>query len=391
MDGPSKSGRWLTGRLASLSMSSSESTFDVQNLALPHVARLHAYTPGLQPVEPGWIKLNTNENPYPPSPRVAEALRREIGEHGASLRLYPNPKCAPLREAVGRLHALKPDHVFIGNGADDVLNLLVRCFCAPEAAAGFALPSYSLYPVLVGIQDGRAMAIDFDRSMQLPSDQIADSAAGVFFLTSPNAPTGVGFRTADIEALLRRYHGLLVVDETYSVFARENAAGLVTRHPNLCIVRTFSKSHCLAGMRVGYALARPEVIGLLDRVKDSYNVSRLSQTAALAAVADADYYAGLVRKICATRDQAFQRWTNALGWFTYPSETNFLFTEPKNRAGSTGPEIARSLYDFLSGRKILVRYFGSHALTSSFLRISVGTDEEMHVLQENIEAWITTA
>ena len=372
-------------------MSSSESKFDVQNLARPHVARLHAYTPGLQPAEPGWIKLNTNENPYPPSPRVAEALRREIGEQGASLRLYPNPKSAPLREAVGRLHRLKPDHVFIGNGADDVLNLLVRCFCAPEAAAGFTLPSYSLYPVLVGIQDGRALALDFDRSMALPAERIADSTASVFFLTSPNAPTGVGFRTADIEAVARQFHGLLVVDETYAVFARENAVDLVARHPNVCVVRTFSKSHCLAGMRVGYALARPEVIGLLDRVKDSYNVSRLTQTAALAALGDPEYYAGLVRIICATRDRVLETWTSGLGWFTYPSQSNFLFTEPRDRAGRTGPEVARSLYDFLCGRKILVRYFGSHALTSSFLRISVGTDEEMHVLQENIEAWLRPA
>jgi histidinol-phosphate aminotransferase len=372
-------------------MSSSESKFDVEQIALPHVVRLHAYTPGLQPGEPGWIKLNTNENPYPPSPRVAAALHQEIGDDGASLRLYPNPKSASLREAVGRSNQLEADHVFIGNGADDVLNLLVRCFCTPAAAAGFTLPSYSLYPVLVGIQDGRALAVEFDRSMQLPLETIAGSMASVFFLTSPNAPTGVGFRTADIEALLRRYRGLLVVDETYAVFAGENAAGLVARHPNLCVVRTFSKSHCLAGMRVGYAMAQPEVIGLLDRVKDSYNVSRLSQIAALAALGDPDYYAGLVRKIRATRDRARQAWTERFGWFTYPSQTNFLFTEPRDRAGRTGPEVARGLYDFLCARKILVRHFGSHALTSPFLRISVGTDEEMSVLQENLEAWLKSA
>jgi histidinol-phosphate aminotransferase len=372
-------------------MSTTDPKFDVQNLALPHVVRLHAYTPGLQPAEPGWIKLNTNENPYPPSPMVAEALRREIGQEGASLRLYPNPKSALLREALGRLHGLGADHVFVGNGADDVLNLLVRCFCEPASAAGFTLPSYSLYPVLVGIQDGRALAVDFDRSMQLPVEAIAGSAAGVFFLTAPNAPTGVGFRTADIEALLGRYRGLFVVDETYAVFAAENSADLVARHANLCVVRTFSKSHCLAGMRVGYALAQPAVIGLLDRVKDSYNVSRLSQTAALAALGDPGYYEGLVRKIRATRDRARETWTGRFGWFTYPSQTNFLFTEPRDRAGRTGPEVARGLYDFLCARKILVRHFGSHALTSSFLRISVGADEEMIVLQENLEAWQKTA
>jgi histidinol-phosphate aminotransferase len=355
------------------------------------VAALQAYTPGLQPGEAGWIKLNTNESPYPPSPRVVEALRREIGADGASLRLYPNPASTALREAVARQHGLQADHVFIGNGADDILNLLTRCFCAPESPAGFMLPSYSLYPVLAGIQDGRVLALDFDRSMRLPVEAIAASVAKVFFLTSPNAPTGVGFHTADLEAILRRFRGLLVVDETYAVFAEENAAPLVPQHANLCLVRTFSKSHCLAGMRVGYALAHPEVVQLLDRVKDSYNVSRLAQAAAVAALSDADYYAALIRRTKATRDRVYRQWTARLEWFTYPSQANFLFTEPRDHASRTGPEVARSLYDFLFARKILVRHFGSHALTSSFLRISVGTDEDMLVLQENLEAWLKHA
>ena len=363
----------------------------IRKLALPHVARLEAYTPGLQPGEPGWIKLNTNENAYPPSPRVAEAVRCALGGDGAALRLYPDPRSQALRTAVARLHRLPADHVFIGNGADDVLNLLARCFCAPKSAAGFTLPSYSLYPVLVGMQDGRAVALDFDRSMRLPADAIARSAASVFFLTSPNAPTGVGFRTADLERVLRRFRGLLVVDETYAVFAREHAAALVARRPNLCVVRTLSKSHCLAGIRLGYALAHPAVIGLLDRVKDSYNVSRLTQAAGLAALGDPGYYRPLVRRIKATRDRAYRAWTSRLGWFTYPSQSNFLFTEPRTRAGATGAAVARGLYDYLKDRKILVRYFGSHALTSSFLRISVGTDDEMRILQENFEAWLRHA
>ena len=161
------------------------------DLALPHVAKLHAYTPGLQPVEPGWVKLNTNECPYPPSPRVAEAVRREVGEDGASLRLYPNPASAPLRAAVAGVHGLAPENVCIGNGSDDILNLLVRAFCGSAAAAGYTLPSYSLYPVLVGMQDGASEIVPFDRSMRLPMERIAASRSRIFFLTSPNAPTGV--------------------------------------------------------------------------------------------------------------------------------------------------------------------------------------------------------
>ena len=236
---------------------------ELRALALPHVAKLAAYTPGLQPSEPGWVKLNTNECPYPPSPRVAEAIKREVGADGATLRLYPDPKSHGLRAAVAKLHGLKEENVCVGNGSDDLLNLLVRCFCAADAAAGFTLPSYSLYPVLVGIQGGRSNVLMFDRSMRLPVERLAASTASVFFLTSPNAPTGVGFGNVELEKVLNGFRGLLVVDEAYAPFAQENAVPLLGRHPNLVVVRTLSKAYGLAGIRVGYALAHPEVIGLL--------------------------------------------------------------------------------------------------------------------------------
>lgn len=356
------------------------------SLALPHVARLHAYTPGLQPTEAGWTKLNTNECPYAPSPRVAEALHRDIGEDGAVLRLYPNPKSGPLREVVARHHNLTADHVIIGNGSDDILNLLVRVFCGDGAATGFTFPSYSLYPVLVEIQNGRSTVVEFDRTMRLPVERIASAKAQIIFLTSPNAPTGVGFATADIEQILSTFKGILVVDEAYALFAAENAVTLLARHRNVVIVRTLSKAYALAGIRVGYALAHPEVVDLLDRVRDSYNVNRLSQTAAAAALEDSEYYGKVVAKIKATRDAAVKRFVTA-GWFTYPSQANFIFTEPKNAQGESGAAVAKSAYDFLFQRKVLVRYFASHALTASFLRISVGTDDDMVVLHETLDAW----
>ena len=359
-------------------------------LALPHVAALHAYTPGLQPTEPGWVKLNTNECPYPPSPRVAEALRQEIGADGASLRLYPNPKSSPLRAAVASHHGLREENVCIGNGSDDILNLLVRIFCAQEAAAGFTFPSYSLYPVLVGIQDGRSAVIEFDRSMRLPVEQIVASKASVFFLTSPNAPTGVAFANAEIERILATFRGVLVVDEAYVPFARENAVSLLARFPNLVVVRTFSKAYALAGIRVGYALAQPELIGLLDRVRDSYNVNRLSQAAALAALGDPAYYDAMLARVKATRDANLVRFAEKRGWFTYPSQANFIFTEPKNARGESGPAVAKAAYDFLCSRKVLVRHFPSHALTASFLRITVGTDGEMLALNDTLDAWLKT-
>jgi histidinol-phosphate aminotransferase len=362
---------------------------DLSFLALPHVAKLHAYTPGLQPTEPGWVKLNTNECPYAPSPRVVEALRREIADGGASLRLYPNPKSSPVRAAVAKLHGsgLTEANVCIGNGSDDILNLLIRAFCALEAAAGFTLPSYSLYPVLVEIQHGAIQTIEFDRTMRLPVERIARSTARAFFLTSPNAPTGVGFSNTEIESVLASFRGLLVVDEAYAPFAKENTVPLLARYPNLVVVRTLSKAYALAGIRVGYALAHPEIVGVLDRVRDSYNVSRLSQTAAIAALSDQSYYDGVIAKVRATRDRAVKAFRDR-GWFTYESQANFIFTEPKNALGESGPTVAKAAYDFLYAHKVLVRHFPSSALTAPFLRISVGTDDEMLVLHQTLDAWL---
>lgn len=362
----------------------------LSSLALPHIPRLHAYTPGLQPSETGWVKLNTNECPYPPSPRVAEAIRREVGDDGASLRLYPNPTSQTLRAAVARLHGLGEENVCIGNGSDDILNLIVRVFCSSAAPLGQTSPSYSLYPVLVEIQDGRLETVPFDRSMRLPVERIVASQAPAFLLTSPNAPTGVGFSNADLERILAGYRGVLVVDEAYAPFAAQDAIPLLARHPRLLVVRTLSKAYALAGLRVGYALGHPELIDLLDRVRDSYNVNRLSQVAAVAALDDVPYYDGVIARVKATRD-AFVAGLGRRGWFTYPSETNFIFTEPRSARGETGPAVAKALYDFLCANRVLVRYFPSHALTASFLRISVGTDAEMDVLNRTLDAWPNAA
>src|SRR3954469_11070934 len=312
---------------------------DPSSLALPHIANLHAYTPGLQPTEPGWVKLNTNESPYPPSPQVAEAIRRELGEDGASLRLYPNPRSTPLRGVVAAHHGLREENVCVGNGSDDILTMLVRAFCAADSPLGFTMASYSLYPVLVEIQHGRADAIELDRSMRLPVDRIRASSARAFVLTSPNAPTGVGFDKAELERALDGYRGLFVVDEAYAAFARASAVPLLARHRNLVVVRTLSKSYALAGIRVGYALADAAVIDVLDRVRDSYNVSRLSQVAAMAAIEDDAYFHSLVARVVATRD-AFTADLARRGWFTYDSQSNFVFTEPVNARGETGPAAA---------------------------------------------------
>jgi histidinol-phosphate aminotransferase len=291
---------------------------------------------------------------------------------------------------VATLHGLVPANVCIGNGSDDILTMLVRAFCSDAAALGFTVPSYSLYPVLVEIQDGRAEVIELDRLMRLPIERIRASSSRAFVLTSPNAPTGVGFANAELELALDGYRGLLVVDEAYAAFARESAVPLLARHRNVVVVRTLSKAYALAGIRVGYALADAAVIDVLDRVRDSYNVSRLSQVAARAAIEDHAYFVSLVARVTATRDAFLVDLTDRRQWFTYPSQANFVFTEPVTARGETGPAVARAAYDYLHARKVLVRYFPNHPLTAAFLRISVGTDDEMAILRDALDAWHAT-
>lgn len=361
---------------------------DIVQLAAPHVRSLHAYTPGLQPKESGWVKLNTNENPYPPSPRVAEAIQREVG---ASLRLYPDPLSSAVRRAFAQLHGLAENQVIVGNGSDDVLNLLVRAFAGGQGrGVAYAMPSYSLYPVLVAIENGATVEVPFSREMTLPVDALARSEASLLLLTSPNAPTGVGFRNAELEKLAQAFRGILVIDEAYADFAEENALALLAKYPRVVVTRTLSKSHGLAGLRVGFAAGHPEVIDLLDRVRDSYNVNRLSQAGAIAALGDTAYLADVVARIKRTRAAA-EAGFRSRGWFTYPSQANFIFTEPRSPDGRTGAEVAKACYDHLLTQKVLVRYFGSHALTRTFLRITVGTDSEMETLARAIDSWLNTA
>ncbi len=351
---------------------------------------MHAYTPGEQPQGPGWVKLNTNENPYPPSPRVRRAFKKEIGADGARLRLYPNPTSLALRTALGKMHGVPADWVLAGNGSDDVLNLLMRVFAGPRRAAGMTAPSYSLYPVLAALQGAKLIEVPFGKDFALDAGRIAKCGANIFFLTSPNAPSGVGFATRDIAKLAKKFPGILVVDEAYAPFAKENAAGLVKKFPRVVVTRSFSKAYSLAGLRAGYALAQPEIIALLDRARDSYNLDRLAQTAAVAAIEDVKYYDRAMARVVKTRER-FLKKVRGLGWFAHPSQTNFVLVEPANARGETGPAVAAALFEYLKKRKILVRYFGKHPLTSAALRVSIGTDSEMAALAAALDSWLKPA
>lgn len=358
----------------------------IRERVLAHVRAVHPYVPGDQPSGGGWVKLNTNELPYPCSPRVGPAIAAEV----ARLPKYPDPASRPLRAAIARHHGVGTDQVIVGNGSDDILNLLVRVFSPEGEGTWMTFPGYSLYPTLVAIRGSRIDHVPFAEDMRLPVEALVAADPALLFLTTPNAPTGVGFPNEEIRALLEGTRGIVVADEAYADFANENAIALLAEYPRLVITRTFSKSFGLAGLRVGYALAHPEVIGYLDRVRDSYNVNRLSQAGALAALEDTAYYADVVARVKSTRDR-FAQSLGERGWFSYPSATNFVFTRPATSSGATGADVARSLFEHLRNDHILVRYFPSHPFTEAFLRISIGTDEDMAVVENSIQRWTSPA
>jgi histidinol-phosphate aminotransferase len=342
------------------------------------VAAQPAYAPGEQPGGEGWIKLNTNENPFPPSPRVVEAIRRELGGDGAVLRLYPSPASAALREAVARFHGVDVACAFAGNGSDDVLNLLVRAFSGGGLSAGMLEPSYSLYPVLAGLNAAAMIRVPVSLEGDFDVDAVCRCGANIFFLTNPNAPLGVAFAPEKIAAVLARFDGLLVVDEAYAPFARADATGLLGEFPNLVITRTFSKAYALAGMRAGYALAHRDVVAVLDKVRDSYNVDRLAQVAAVAALGDRAYYDGVIARIREVRDATADA-LRSRGWRVLPSEANFLMAAP--------PAGADVVFRFLKERRVLVRHFPQNPLTAPFLRISIGSGDEMLKFLNIIDQW----
>lgn len=360
-------------------------TFDADASALDHIQKLDAYVPGKQPIGEGWVKLNTNENPYSPSPKVAEAVANEV----ARLRLYPEPTCLKLRTSIGERFGLAAENVIIGNGSDNILDLITRCY-VHDGTVGQTVPSYSLYPVVAGISGHGIIDVPFTRSMELDVDAIVAANASVFFLTSPNAPTGVGFPLSKIEAILRRMDGILVVDEAYVDFGGESAVGLLKEYENLIVVRTFSKSYSLAGMRIGFGLASKGVIGMLNRVRDAYNVDRIAQVAAQAAFEDVEYFESKRQQVMVTRER-LRTQLDALGWFTYPSVTNFLYTEPQNALGQSGEEVALSLFEHLNNSRVLVRYFPEHPLTCSFIRVSIGTESEMEIFLTAVKSWLEVA
>jgi len=355
----------------------------LQSLIRPLLRKLQPYVPGEQLRTKGLIKLNTNENPYPPSPKVLAATRAAVD---GRLRLYPNPTAQALRERLARLHRCRPENIIVGNGSDELLALAVRAFVEPRAGQGrrgskslvqFFHPSYSLYPVLANIHGAASNAVPLAVDFNLPSLARLKSAghwdfrAALTFVTTPNAPSGHGYGKAQLEELCRAQRGVVVLDEAYVDFAREHALPLALQHSRVLVARTFSKAYSLCFQRVGYFVGHAELIAALDKIRDSYNVNGLGQVAALATLADLPYYRANFGEIVATREQ-LSRKLEALGFRVFPSQTNFILVRPPKFP-------AKSWLQKLRSRKVLVRWF-SDPTVRDYLRITIGTPQQTAAL-----------
>ncbi|HEX2973741.1 MAG TPA: histidinol-phosphate transaminase [Tepidisphaeraceae bacterium] len=340
-----------------------------------NIRQMAGYTPGEQPaVGERVIKLNTNENPFPPSPKVMQALQQIEPE---MLRRYPHPTADLFRSAIAKVLDVSREMILAGNGSDDILSIAMRTFLGPDDLLVYPDPTYSLYPVLAEMGLTRHVGVPWAKDFDLPIDGLIASGAKGIFLANPNAPTGTMVSPARIKELLKRYSGLVLVDEAYVDFAGENCVSLVREHENLVISRTLSKAYSLAGLRFGYAIAQPQVIEEMMKVKDSYNCDAISICAATAAVLDQEYARKTWEHVRVERERVTKELT-AMGWSVLPSRTNFVLATAPDGDG-------RSAYLKLKAQGILVRYFDKPGLQDK-IRISIGTSQENNALLAGIKA-----
>lgn len=330
------------------------------------IRAMAGYVPGEQPRDGEIVKLNTNENPYPPSPLVFEAVRAALT--GDRLRKYPDPGGKSFRLAAGKSLGIDPESIVIGNGSDDVLTILTRTFVSQGGRIAAPTPSYILYRSLAEIQGARFSAIPFDADWQLPAVwPISDAHLG--FLPNPNSPSGTVVSHGLIRSIADSLSGPLILDEAYGDFAAENGLSLAGRR--IVVTRSLSKSYALAGIRFGFAVADPAVVYEMNKVRDSYNCDALSLAAATAAMEDQDWLRTNRAKIVATRERMATELTN-LGFVVTPSQANFVWCRRTDRPH-------KPIYEALKDRNILVRYM-DYPIYGSGLRISVGTEPEVDLL-----------
>lgn len=372
-------------------MRTGEKTRSLERLIRPSIQGLHAYVPGEQPRIAGLIKLNTNENPYPPSPKVLRAIKASVDER---LRLYPNPTAQGLRGRLGQLHGCSAARIIVGNGSDELLALATRAFVEPAAigktrsrsaaqTVQFFTPSYSLYSVLAAIHGAVVHAVPLDADFDLPSGRqwagqnSWDPDAALSYVTTPNAPSGRAYTRTQLDRLCREHRGILILDEAYVDFGREHSLSLALKYPHVLVARTFSKAYSLCALRIGYLVGHPTLIEALDKVRDSYNVNALGQVAAETTLEDLAYYQRRFRQIIDTREKLSLA-LSARGFVVFPSQTNFLLVRPPRFS-------AERWLSQLRERRILVRWFEAPKVRD-YLRITIGTDRDMNSFVKAVDA-----
>jgi histidinol-phosphate aminotransferase len=332
----------------------------------PSIAAMAGYVPGEQPREGGFIKLNTNENPYPPSPRVKAAIVEAVTDR---LRLYPDPMSTSFCRAAARLHGIEAEMILAGNGSDDVLTIVTRAFVGPGDPAAFATPSYLLYSTMIQLQDGRAVRLPYSPEWALDFNDLAVPGLKLVYIANPDSPSGTAMPREQIAKLLETADCPVLVDEAYADFAepRYHSIPLLRDHPNLIVSRSFSKGYSLAGIRLGYLAASAEMVEHLVKVKDSYNCDLLSQVAGVAALEDQAHHAETLSKVLATRARLIAA-LRGFGYDVPESQSNFVW--------ATGGVPARPTFHRLKELRILVRLMSYDGYPEG-LRISVGTDDEI--------------
>lgn len=342
--------------------------------------RLTPYVPGEQRSGANIVKLNTNENPYPPSPDVLAAISKVSGE---ALRRYPDPDATALRQTLAGYHNVKPEQVFVGNGSDEILAMAFMAFFTGSKPLQFPDISYSFYPVYCDLLNITPSTVALDDHYQLELDSFASDGGGIVF-PNPNAPTAMDVELSAIESLLARAADQVVlVDEAYADFGAASAIELIDRYPNLLVSRTFSKGRSLAGLRLGVAIGDANLITALRCVKDSFNsypVDAVAQTAGIASLDDDSYYRQTTQRIINTRTETVAQ-LQARNWKVLPSSANFVFASPPEKS-------AADIYKFLSAEGVLVRYWNKSRL-QQWLRISIGTDGEMAQLFAALDRYST--
>ncbi|MBN1806213.1 MAG: histidinol-phosphate transaminase [Sedimentisphaerales bacterium] len=332
-----------------------------------NIEKLNGYEPGFQPKEADVIKLNTNENPYPPSPQVLKVLSEISPER---LRKYPDPLGNEFREAAAEINSVRSDDIMCCNGGDELLTLAFRAFCDKNRPVAYPVPTYSLYPVLAKSQNCRAIEVPFDKEFNLPA-KLAGTMASLTIVCNPNAPSGSFVSVGELASLADELSGVLLIDEAYVDFAEDNCTRLVKDFDNIIILRSLSKGYGLAGLRFGYAIAQQDLIKGLMKVKDSYNVDAIALAAATAAIKDQKYFAETTEKVKKARGLLTESLLE-LGFEVPPSQSNFVFAECKNRKADV-------IFEKLKERRIYIRYFTLPGLEDK-LRITVGTEEQNNTL-----------